>query len=91
MSEAVKGGSEARVWTEYHQKALSKFSFHKPDEAGVEKMRAIRRKVRELAYLMVDTVPKCQERDTAMQALATVMMNANSAIVQEYPIDERDV
>lgn len=69
----------------------SRFSFHKPDAEGVEKMRSIRRKVRDLADAIDKLCPETIEKSTALTQLATVMMHANSAIVQQYPIDENDV
>lgn len=69
----------------------SRFSFHKPDAEGTEKMRAIRRKVRDLADAIDKLCPETREKATALTQLATVMMHANSAIVQQYPVDENDV
>lgn len=68
----------------------SRFSFHKPDDHSRGQMRAIRISVRELAFLIEDMCPPSREKETALTNLATVMMNANSAIVQEYPIDGAD-
>lgn len=70
---------------------LKRFSFHKPDELGVESMKQIRIKVRELAFLIDKSCPESREKATALTNLATVMMNANSAIVQMYPINESDL
>lgn len=70
---------------------LSRFAFHKPDPAGVAKMKQIRVKVRELAAEIDELCPESREKATALTNLATVMMNANSAIVQAYPIDESDL
>lgn len=69
----------------------SRFSFHKPDETGVANMRTIRRKVRELAQAIDDLCPESREKATALTQLSFVMMSANSAIVQQYPLDENDV
>lgn len=69
----------------------SRFSFHKPDEQGVRDMRTIRRLVRQLAYHIELICPESREKATALTNLATVMMNANSAIVQKYPLDENDI
>lgn len=68
----------------------SRFGFHKPDADGVAKMTAIRKKVRELAHLIQATCPESREKATALTQLSFVMMAANSAIVQQYPIDEKD-
>ena len=68
----------------------SRFGFHKPDADGVAKMTTIRKKVRELAMLIEGTCPNTREKATALTQLSFVMMAANSAIVQQYPIDEKD-
>ncbi len=68
----------------------SRFGFHKPDAEGVAQMTTIRKKVRELAILIQDTCPESREKATAFTQLSFVMMAANSAIVQQYPIDPSD-
>lgn len=70
---------------------LSRFSFHKPDAEGVAKMRSVRIKVRALANEIDTLCPEGREKSTALTNLATVMTNANSAIVQQYPIDQTDL
>lgn len=70
---------------------MNRFCFHKPDEAGVKKMKGIRMLVRALAYEIDHLCPESPEKATALSQLATVMMNANSAIVQGYPIDTNDL
>ena len=64
----------------------NRFSHHTPDEEGVAKMEAIREKVRELAYLIEHVCPNTREKATALTQLSFVMMSANSAIVQSFPI-----
>lgn len=49
---------------------MSRFSFHKPDAEGTEKMRAIRRKVRDLAYEIEDLCPESREKATALTNLS---------------------
>ena len=73
------------------KEVISRFSFHKPDEKGTENMRAIRRSVRALAFCIEQVCPESREKATALTQLATVMMHANSSIVQQYPLDETDV
>lgn len=68
----------------------SRFGFHKPDSEGVQKMTAIRKKVRELAFLIWEVCPDSKEKSTALTNLSFVMMSANSAIVQQYPLDPAD-
>ena len=68
----------------------SRFGFHKPDEDGVKRMTMIRKKVRELALLIERECPDVREKATALTQLSFVMMAANSAIVQAYPLDPKD-
>ena len=67
-----------------------RFGFHKPDAEGVKKMSEVRKKVRELAFLIEDLCPESREKATALTQLSFVMMAANSAIVQQYPLDPAD-
>jgi hypothetical protein len=69
----------------------SRFTFHKPDAEGVQKMRTIRRHVRALADAIEILCPESREASHALTQLQTVMMHANSAIVQQYPLDENDL
>lgn len=83
MSEVVCTREEAEI--------ISRFSFHKPDAEGVAKMKEIRKKVRELAYQVETLCPESREKQTALTQLSFVMMSANSAIVQQYPVDPNDL
>jgi hypothetical protein len=74
-----------------NQEILSRFCFHKPDEIGISKMKDIRIKIRELAHLIDAHCPFSREKATALTQLSFVMMSANSAIIQEYPIDSNDL
>lgn len=73
------------------QEVMKRFTFRKPDAEGVSAMRAIRREVRSLAGAIETMCPESREKATALTQLATVMMHANSAIVQQYPVDENDI
>jgi hypothetical protein len=73
------------------QELISRFTFHKPDSIGISHMRFIRSKVRDLAKAIDDLCPESREKATAFTQLQFVMMSANSAIVQQYPIDEGDL
>ena len=73
-----------------NQEVLSRFCFHIPTEEGKEKMSDIRKKVRELALLITGHCPESREKATALTNLQTVMMNANSAIVQAFPPAQSD-
>lgn len=73
------------------QGILHRFAFHTPDQTGRDNMKSIRISVRELALKIQRVCPESREKATALTNLATVMMNANSAIVQQFPIDESDL
>ncbi len=77
--------------TKQQSEIMSRFTFHKPDDEGKSKMKAIRIAVRQLALTIGDLCPESREKATALTNLAIVMMHANSAIVQTYPIDEADL
>lgn len=70
--------------------SLSRFTFHKPDADGITKMRSVRKWIRGLASEIETICPPGKEREAALQHLQLVMMSANSAIVQQYPLDEND-
>lgn len=76
--------------TEKQYEIQSRFGSHVPDENGRTKMTNIRKKVRELATLIQETCPDGREKATALTQLSFVMMAANSAIVQQYPLDPND-
>jgi hypothetical protein len=61
-----------------------------PDAEGAKNMTTIRKKVRELALLIEGLCPNTREKATALTQLSFVMMAANSAIVQQYPLDPSD-
>lgn len=82
---------ELEMMTEKQYEILSRFAFHTPDESGKKAMTNIRKKVRELAFLIQETCPETREKATALTQLSFVMMSANSAIVQQYPIDPNDI
>jgi hypothetical protein len=71
-----------------NQELKSRFSFHTPDSDGINKMEAIRVSVRQLAEIIDQLCPDGREKSTAFTQLQFVMMSANSAIVQQYPIKE---
>lgn len=68
----------------------SRFTFHKPDQKGIENMRSILSQVRQLAEVIDVLCPESREKATAFTQLQFVMMSANSAIVQSYPMDDEE-
>jgi hypothetical protein len=86
----MENNENGRPFTREEAEINSRFGFHKPDAEGVSKMTSIRKKIRELAHLIQATCPESREKATALTQLSFVMMAANSAIVQQYPIDEKD-
>jgi hypothetical protein len=79
---------ERNITKEQYDEVLSRFSFHTPDAEGIKNMEDIRVKCRELAFMIQELCPKSREQATALTQLSFVMMSANSAIVQKYPIKE---
>ena len=69
----------------------SRFTNHILDQEGIDKMAALRKKVRELAYHIESVCPDSKEKATALTQLSFVMMSANSAIVQKYPINTKEL
>lgn len=89
-SVAVRGWKMSDLKPQAKLKIQNRFGFHKVDDKGALKMTTIRKKVRELATLIEEHCPNSSEKDTAFTQLQFVMMSANSAIVQEYPLDPKD-
>lgn len=73
------------------EESKSRYSGHIPDEEASQKMRAIRRAVRQLATQIEMLVPEGRERATALTHLEFVMMSANGGIVRKFPIDSREL
>jgi len=84
-------GTNEPGMTKQQAEILSRFAFHSPDATGKSNMTTIRKKVRELAFLIGDLCPESREKATALTQLSFVMMSANSAIVQQYPVDPTDI
>lgn len=53
-------------------------------------MRSILSQVRQLAEVIDVLCPESREKATAFTQLQFVMMSANSAIVQSYPMDDEE-
>ncbi len=70
---------------------ISRFTNHIPNAETLYKMSKIRTKVRELGYLIKELCPISREKNTALTQLSFVMMSANSAIVQQDPINIKDL
>ena len=60
----------------------SRFTYHSPKEDQPERYVAIREKCKELAYLIVDLTPFCDEQARALDQLDIVMMLSNAAIAR---------
>lgn len=74
-----------------YNEIVSRFTNHIPDEGTIKKMAEVRRKVRELAFLIERDCPESREKATALTQLSFVMMSANSAIVQKCPVNEKEL
>lgn len=80
MSELVKSKTQEQIY--------NTFNFHKPTPEAVQSMANIRRTCRGLAYQIDTDCPESREKSVALTKLQEVMMFANSAIVQQFPVDE---
>lgn len=58
------------------------FSYHAPQEGQPEKYEEIRKKAKELAYLIDERVPNSREKSVAMTNLETAVFWANAAIAR---------
>jgi len=70
---------------------ISRFTNHIPTPEVIQRMAAIRKQVRELAFLIEADCPPCREKQTALTQLSFVMMSANSAIVQQCPVNTAEL
>lgn len=82
---------EMNISKQKYDEVISRFTNHIPDEETVEKMANMRKKVRELAFLIEQLCPESREKATALTQLSFVMMSANSAIVQKCPVNEKEL
>lgn len=58
------------------------FTYHPPKPGQPEKYEALRNKAKELAYLIDDLCPTCDEQFTALKRLGESIMYANAAIAR---------
>lgn len=56
------------------------FTYHRPTDEQIPKYEALRDKARELALLMLETVPPGPELRLAVENLRQAVMNANQGI-----------
>lgn len=59
------------------------FSYHAPKGDQPARYEAIRAKARELAHIILDNVPSCADRSSALRKLREAVMVANAAIALE--------
>jgi hypothetical protein len=60
----------------------SNFTYHSPKEGQPEKYEAIRKKAKELAYMLKGMVPDSREKSLAMTKLEEAVMWANAGIAR---------
>ena len=58
------------------------FTCHAPQPGQPEKYQAIREKAKELAYLIVELVPKSREQSVALTDLETAVFWANAGVAR---------
>lgn len=59
-----------------------KFNYHPPTDADIKKLKDVREKSKELAYVISRVVPPSREKSIAERKLEEVVMWANAAIVR---------
>ena len=82
---------ELRISEQKYNEIISRFTNHIPDQETIDKMANMRKKVRELAFLIEKDCPESREKATALTQLSFVMMSANSAIVQKCPVNTKEL
>lgn len=82
---------ELEITEAQYNEVVSRFTNHIPDKKIIDKMANMRKKVRELAFLIMKDCPESREKSTALTQLSFVMMSANSSIVQSCPINESEL
>lgn len=79
-SAIPKEAADRRTTTQ--EDLINRFTYHPVKLGQAEKYAAIRSKARELAELIVDTVPCSREQSTALTNLEQTVMWANAAIAR---------
>lgn len=59
------------------------FTYHKPTDAQIERMKKIREEAKQLAFLIVDSTPDSMEQEASMLWLEQAVMWANASIARE--------
>ena len=57
------------------------FTYQKPPDDAVVKLRRLREKARELGHLILEVAPLCADQSAALRQLRETVMTANAAIV----------
>lgn len=57
------------------------FTYHKPPEDSLPKLRQLREKAREFGHLILDVTPPGADQSAAIRQLRETVMTANAAIV----------
>ena len=70
-------------FSDAEQKILDSFHYHRPNEAQQERIATVRRGYRDLALLVIRTLPGSADRTAALRQLHESMMTANKAIACE--------
>lgn len=62
-----------------------RFAYHRPDAAGVETVREVRKAFVGLASFLVEKLPEGREKALALTELQNAMMWANAAQAMTWP------
>lgn len=67
----------------------NRFTYHPPTDKQVTIYQMIRRRAKELGFLIEDHCPASDEKRTALERLDEVVMHANAAIARHTPRSDR--
>ena len=82
---------ELGISKQKYDEIISRFTNHIPTPEVVDRMAKVRKRVRELALMIEQECPESREKATALTQLSFVMMSVNSAIVQQCPVNEKEL
>lgn len=72
--------------TQNQHKFETIFTFQPTKEGQLEKYQAIRKKAKELAYVIDQNAPRSLDTDTAIRKLREAVMFANAAIALDWEV-----
>lgn len=93
MESAERYAATERNMTEQEAALLRRvendFTYHKPPAELGEVFVSIREKAKELAKMIVLSVPMGREQSSALTNLEQAVMHANAGIARQYPAEQK--